>query len=98
MLITRPYSPRLISRSPSRISIPMLRLDLAIFDLLSNLPQNMSRDVLSHILRVHRQHQDYALLEPGIVDHAITATFPRPGARQRTLRSPPEPGMCLNEA
>src|SRR5580765_4944962 len=75
MVITRPYSPRLISRSPSRISRPMFRLDLAIFNLLSNLPKNMGRDIFSYIFGIHRQHPHHSLSDFGVVDYAIPASL-----------------------
>jgi hypothetical protein len=51
MLVTQPYSPRLILRSPSTISRPMLRLLLAIWDLDSNPPQHTRKNILGYVLR-----------------------------------------------
>jgi hypothetical protein len=51
-LITRPCSPRLIWRSPSRISLPMSLLFLAIFDLRTNPSQHVSRECVGDILRI----------------------------------------------
>src|SRR3954466_13547755 len=56
-VMTRPTSPRLIWRMPSKISAPISRFRfLAIFDFLPNLCQHTGGDVLSDVLRVHRQH------------------------------------------
>src|SRR5207245_1052824 len=57
-LITRPTSPRLISRRPWRISAPTSRIALAIFYLLANLAKQVSGNGVFHVLGVQRQHPD----------------------------------------
>src|ERR1700688_4948692 len=74
-LITRPYSPRLISRSPSRISRPAFLFVLAIFHFLPDLPEHVSRDVVGNVLRIHREHPDHAVCPTDVVNHTITAPF-----------------------
>src|SRR5256885_5619882 len=93
MLITRPYSPRLSWRSPSRISRPMLRLALDIFHFLSDLPKHVRGNVLRDILRVHRQHPNDPMHSSHVIDDAIAAALPRPGAAHRNFRTPPVPGI-----
>ena len=83
-LITRPYSPRLISRRPCKISAPMSRLFLAILHLFANLPQHLRGDVVCNVLGVHRQHPDHALRCLRVVDHPIAAALPATG------RAPPQ--------
>src|ERR1700693_28852 len=55
-LITRPYLPRLISRIPWRISLPIARVFLAIVYLLANHSQHVSRNFRCNVLGIHRQH------------------------------------------
>jgi len=55
-VVTRPTSPRLICRMPSKISFPIFRLRfLIIFNLLLDLPQNMSGYVFRKVLWIKRQ-------------------------------------------
>src|SRR5690606_30152193 len=68
-VVTRPTSPRLICRIPSRISTPMFRSFFVIAELLPDLAQDMRRDVLGLVLRIDRQHPDNALGDPDEVDH-----------------------------
>src|SRR6202142_1465718 len=77
-LITRPYSPRLISRSPSRISRPTFLFVLAIFHFLPDLPEYVSRDVVGDVLRMHREHPDHAMCTADVVNHAVTAPLTAP--------------------
>src|SRR5947209_7444395 len=82
---TRPTSPRLISRMPSRISAPMSRVRfLAIFNLPPNLPQDVGWDVLCDVLWIKRQHPDHALTRPQVVDDTEPTAFPAAG------KPPPE--------
>ncbi len=74
-LITRPYSPRLISRRLCRISVPMSRALLPILNLFADLPQDVSGNVVFDILWVHGQHPDHALLSFRVVNYAITTAF-----------------------
>src|SRR5690606_17922767 len=53
-VVTRPCSPRLISRIPSRISRPMFRFLLAIYFLL-NLLENPASYAFGHVLRIQRK-------------------------------------------
>src|SRR5208282_1031754 len=66
---TRPTSPRLSWRKPSRISLPTLRFaaTLAIHFVL-DLFEHLRRDVLGDILRVQRQHPDLPLPRAQEVD------------------------------
>src|SRR5205814_10137093 len=93
MLITRPYSPRLSWRSPSRISRPMLRLALDIFHFLSDLPKHVRRNVLRDILRVHRQHPNDPVRSSHVIDDAIAAAFTATRRRPPHFRTPPVPGI-----
>src|ERR1700731_5060427 len=77
-LITRPYSPRLISRSPSRISRPTFLFVLAIFHFLPDLPEYVSRDVVGDVLRIHREHPDHAMGTADVVKHAVNAPLTAP--------------------
>src|SRR3990172_579611 len=74
-LTTRLCSPRLISRSPSRISRPMLRFVLVIFRLLPNLPEYMPRNILCDVLRVHRQHPYHSVSASHVVNDPVTAAL-----------------------
>src|SRR3990167_5619815 len=72
--ITRPCSPRLISRIPSSISRPILRFALAI-EFLPDLAQNVSGDVLLFILRVDRQHPNHPFTCLPVVNHPDSASL-----------------------
>ncbi len=73
---TRPTSPRLSCRRPSRISTPMSRRRaLVIINLLPNLSENVSRNILGDVLRIECQHPDHALPRPQVVNDAEPATF-----------------------
>jgi hypothetical protein len=75
MLVTRPYSPRLSWRRPSRISRPMFRLALDIFRFLSDLPKHVRWNFLRDILRVHRQHPNHPMSSSHVVNDAIATAF-----------------------
>ena len=74
----RPASPRLNSRSPSRISRPILCFALAILHFLPNLSEYVRRNVLRDVLRVHRQHPDDAVRVLHVVDDALPTALPGP--------------------
>src|SRR5581483_12178552 len=80
-VVMRPCSPRLSSRKPSRISRPMFRFGLGIVHFLSNLPEDVGRDVFRHILRIHREHPDHPLCHAREIDDAVaTPLAPAAGA------------------
>src|SRR5882672_2365081 len=83
IFVTRPCSPRLISRIPSRISLPMFRLALLI-NLLPNLAQDVRRNVLGNVLGIYRQHPDLTLAGTCVIDDSDTA------ALAASRNSPPE--------
>ena len=68
-----PCSPRLSSRSPSRISLPMSRFALVIFNLLTDLPQDVRRNRCSDVVRIDRQHPDQLLGTTHKVDQPAAA-------------------------
>src|SRR6266850_8501953 len=70
----------------------MFRLAFGI-DLLLDLLQHFRRNVVRHVLGVHRQHPGRALSQAQKVDHAKTTAFARPATPHRSLRTPPEPGI-----
>src|SRR5437868_131580 len=73
---TRPYSARLISRRPCRISAPILRF--VIFHLVADLSQNVRGNVGPDILGVKRQHPDDPFFLLQEVDHTKPAAFASP--------------------
>jgi hypothetical protein len=77
-LMTRPCSPRLSSRSPSRISAPISRFTLVIFRLLADLPKYMRRYRFRDILRIDRQHPDQMLGMADKVDQSVSAPLASP--------------------
>ena len=75
-VMTRPTSPRLIWRMPSRISAPISRLRLlATFNLLEYFPQNVGRYVLGYVLRIQGQHPNHALSGAQVIDHSKSAAL-----------------------
>src|SRR5690606_32636670 len=90
--MTRLTSPRFSSRSPSRISCPIFRFALRIIDFLTNLPQDMGRNAVSHVLRVHRQHPDDPVRSPYVIDDAIAATLASARSSPAQLADTSRPG------
>src|SRR5437667_7979100 len=61
-LITRPTSPRFNWRSPSKISIPTFRfVTVLAIDFILDLFENVTGNILFHILSVEREHPDLTL-------------------------------------
>jgi hypothetical protein len=71
-VVTRPCSPRLISRIPSRISRPMSLFRLAIY-LVLDLFQGGSGNLCRHILGIQRKQPDLALLRSQVVNNSKSA-------------------------
>ncbi len=91
---TRPVCPRLSSRSPSRISAPILRVfAFFIVNLLADLSEYMLGNVLCDIFGIEGKQPNDILPHPYIEMTRSPPRFPRPGSDHLSLRSPPEPGI-----
>src|SRR5450631_314784 len=72
--VTRPVSPRLSSRMPSRISRPISLLVLAI-DFFLDSPEDVRGDVFGFVLCIDGQHPDGASVKARVIDDAYSATL-----------------------
>jgi len=48
---------------------------LLIFDFLPDLSEDVSRDIIGHVLSVYREHPDLITPDPGEIDYPDTTSF-----------------------
>src|SRR5262249_40676688 len=89
---TRPTSPRFNWRSPSRISRPTSRFaGVLAIELFLDLPKDIGRNVVRHVLWIKRQHPDLTVSRAQKIDDAEPAPLAAPGDTPAHLAHSPGP-------